>query len=74
MNAFRNICSVKPLLDLVPDWQDFLREGIEEKENQRIRSHERTGRPLGDKSFIDKIENAAARVLRKQKPGPRKDK
>lgn len=31
----------------------FLQEGIEEKENQRIRGHERTGQPLGDEDFIN---------------------
>ncbi len=65
---------VKPLLDLVPDWQRFLQEGIEEKESQLIRRHEKTGRPLGNESFINKIENAADRVLRKKKPGPKKEK
>lgn len=43
---------------LVPDWRAFLQGGIEEKENQRIRKHERTGRPLGDEGFINNIENA----------------
>ena len=66
------LVKVKPLLDLIPDWQAFLMEGIEEQESQRIRKHERTGRPLGDESFINRIENAANRVLRKQKPGPKK--
>ena len=55
-------------MDLVPDWQAFLLEGIEEKDNQRMRRHERTGRPLGDESFMNRIENAANRVLRKKKP------
>jgi putative transposase len=66
------LVKVKPLLDLIPDWEAFLKEGIEEKESQRIRRHERTGRPLGDESFINRIENAANRILRKQKPGPKK--
>ena len=65
---------VKPLLDLVPDWKAFLLEGIEEKDYQQMRRHERTGRPLGDESFINRIENAANRVLRKKKPGPKQEK
>jgi putative transposase len=68
------LARVKPLLNLVPDWQRFLQEGIEEKESQLIRRHEKTGRPLGNESFINKIENAADRVLRKKKPGPKKEK
>ena len=69
-----DLVRVKPLLELVPDWQAFLRKGIEEKENQRLRIHERTGRPLGDEGFIKKIENVANRVFHKQKPGPKKEK
>lgn len=65
---------VKPLLELVPDWQTFLREGVEEQENQRLRIHERTGRPLGDEGFIKRVEHMANRVLHKRKPGPKKEK
>jgi len=65
------LVKVNPLLALVPDWQAFLRRGLEEKENQRLRIHERTGRPLGDESFIKKVEYMADRVFHKQKPGPK---
>ena len=68
------LVKVKPLLDLVPDWRNFLKEGIEEEEIVRIRQHERTGRPLGDEKFIRKIEKAVDRVLRKKKPGPKQEK
>jgi len=54
------------------DWQALLQEGIEEKENQRIRRHEWTGWPLGDEDFINKIENSDNRILHKQKPGLKK--
>ncbi|MGB5216731.1 MAG: transposase [Smithella sp.] len=63
---------VKPLLDLVPDWTNFLYEGIDEKDMNRIRQHERTGRPLGDDQFIKKMEGVVNRVLMKRKPGPKK--
>ena len=63
---------VKPLLDLVPDWKNFLHEGINEKDMKRIRQHERTGRPLGDDQFIKKMEGVVNRVLMKKKPGPKK--
>jgi len=65
---------VKPLLDLVPDWKNFLNEGIAENDIKCIRQHERTGRPLGDDRFITKIERAVDRVLSKKKPGPKKEK
>lgn len=38
----------------------------------RFHQHERTGRPLGDGDFIGRIEEAICKVLRRQKPGPRK--
>lgn len=63
---------VKPLLDLVPNWQAFLLEGLEEKEYPKIRQHGRTGRPLGDENFIKKVENVCNRALCKMKPGPKK--
>ena len=50
------LVKVKPLLDLVPDWRNFLKEGIEEEEIIRIRQHERTGRLLGDEKFIRKMK------------------
>jgi putative transposase len=67
-----SLVQVKPLLDLVPAWQVFLQEGIGEEEYHQLKRHERTGRPLGDEHFINKIENAANRFIRKKKPGPKK--
>jgi putative transposase len=36
-----------------------------------IEKHSRTGRPLGDEAFIDKLEAVTGRALHKQKPGPK---
>ncbi|MFZ3114420.1 MAG: hypothetical protein WA121_02310, partial [Syntrophales bacterium] len=36
-----------------------------------FRSHERTGRPLGDAGFLKRIEESVCRVLQRQKPGPK---
>jgi putative transposase len=64
---------VSPLLGIVGDWDGFLSpaEGEEGEEGEEIRRHERTGRPLGNEDFIIGIENLLARILRKQKPGPK---
>lgn len=67
------LVKVKPLLELVPDWKNFLYEGIKEDEIKQIRQHERTGRPLGDDKFIRKTERAVDRVLGRKKPGPKKE-
>jgi putative transposase len=37
-----------------------------------INRHERTGRPLGEEGFIEKLEIELDRVLRPQRPGPKK--
>ncbi|MCF6238160.1 MAG: transposase [Candidatus Marinimicrobia bacterium] len=67
------LVSVAPLLELIPDWEDFLRLSTEEELNV-LQLHERTGRPLGSAGFIEKMEQSLGRVLHPQKPGPKKKK
>jgi putative transposase len=42
-----------------------------EVEAESIRMHERTGRPLGNDLFIDRLELEIGKSLRKKKPGPK---
>lgn len=65
------LVSVQPLLDLVPDWAAFLRQGLEDDALEAIRKHERTGRPLGSDKFTKKLERRLKRPLVKRKPGPK---
>ena len=37
-----------------------------------FRKHERTGRPLGNEFFVDKLEVTLGRRLKLRKPGPKK--
>ncbi len=37
-----------------------------------IRKHERTDRPLGKDNFLSLVEEKIGRILKKQKPGPKK--
>jgi putative transposase len=60
---------VKALLEMVGDWQDFLLGGVAEQELERIRRHEKTGRPLGNDGFVANVQEALARILQRQKPG-----
>jgi len=62
---------VAPLLELIDDWGEFVGRQIPERDVSLLRRHERTGRPLGGKSFIDRLERELSRRLRKQKPGPK---
>jgi len=58
---------------LIPDWNEFLKDEVQEKEYQELRQHERTGRPLGSCSdlLIDKFEALLGKQLRKKKTGPK---
>ncbi len=61
-----------PLLEIGGDWQTFLSGGISENKAEKLRTHERTGRPLGDDSFVLSLEALLGRTLRRKKPGPKK--
>ena len=64
------IIEVEPLLQLVGDWKAFLKRMIDQPVDE-IEKHERTGRPLGKESFIDKISKIIGRDLKPKKPGPK---
>lgn len=67
------LVKAKPLLKLVnKDWKRFLAVDVLEPEMEIFRKHERTGRPLGADSFIEKMELFLNRNLKPQKPGPKK--
>ncbi len=66
------LVKVEPLLSIIPDWREMLASDLSEEEYDTLRLHERTGRPLGSDDFVEEVEKRTARVLRKQKPGPKK--
>jgi putative transposase len=57
------------LLAMIGDWSAFLRSAMPEDELETLRRHGRTGRPLGDEAFLDRLEAVAGRVLKPQKAG-----
>ena len=65
------LVKVGPLLDLVQDWRTFLMLTPED-ELETLHRHERTGRPLGQDGFTEKLETLLGRTLQPQKPGPKK--
>jgi putative transposase len=67
------LASPSPLQTMISDWEDFLRLSSY-VELQILKRYEKTGRPLGSKSFVDKIEQALGRILTPQRPGPKKKK
>jgi len=67
------LVQTKPLLDIVTKtWKKFLAFDLQDFEMEMFRKHERTGRPLGEDSFIEKMEVLLDRQLTPQKPGPKK--
>jgi putative transposase len=57
----------------IDDWSAWLREGVSQEVMQRLRSCTRRGRPLGNDSFIARLELVCNRILRPRKSGrPRK--
>ena len=66
------LVKTKPLLDIVKKpWEQFLSTDAQDLEIEMFRKHERTGRPVGDDSFIEKMEMLLDRNLKPQKPGPK---
>lgn len=53
----------------VEDWGRFLGEGLDEATLEAIRRGERTGRPLGSREFIERLEGSTGRALAPRKPG-----
>ncbi len=64
-------CLVKvgPLLAMVGDWKGLLDSALREEELEELRGHGRTGRPLGDAAFLERLEGIVGRVLKPQKAG-----
>jgi putative transposase len=65
------LVTVRPLLELAPDWPAFLAEGLNAPEHAAIQSSERTGRPLGAPRFIARLEKRLGRTLARGKRGPK---
>lgn len=62
---------VAPLLEMVGDWDAFLKEGLGNDEAEALRRHERTGWPLGEEAFVESLETRLGRALHPAKPGPK---
>ncbi len=64
------LVKVTPLLGMAGEWKLFLSAATDE-EMDKIRRHERSGRPLGSESFVERLESALDRLLKPGKPGPK---
>ncbi len=65
------VVKVKPLLNLVDDWKEFIADHGAYDDDLFLR-HERTGRPLGDEGFVQRVSQLVGRDLMLKKPGRKK--
>ena len=65
------VVRVAPLLERVKDWREYLLAPLEAAEEELWRRHERTGRPLGEPAFLDRVERLLGRLVRPAKRGPK---
>jgi putative transposase len=65
------LVKVAPLLAMIADWRALLESALPEEELRDLRAHSLTGRPLGDETFVNRLERAVGRALKPQKRGPK---
>ena len=53
----------------ITDWRSYLEEEDKEEDIIKFRKHEKSGRPLGDKEFITKLEQLTGKTLRIKRIG-----
>ena len=60
---------------MIPDWQGYLAETLEDSTLETLRAHVRSSRPLGGESFVARLEVLTGQNLRAprrgRKPGGR---
>ena len=60
--------------DRVPDFAELLVAAEDEEATRRLRRAETVGRPIGSDAFLETLERATERSLRRRAPGPAKGK
>ncbi len=63
------LVKVAPLRAMIADWEEFLNSAMPEEKLRVLREHGRTGRPLGDETFLDRLETLVGRPLKPKPPG-----
>jgi len=66
-----DIIQPEKLIELAGDWKSYLTEAQADHTGD-FDKHQRTGRPLGNESFIEKAEQLLLRDLKKKKTGPKR--
>ncbi len=66
------LLSENPFVSGIGDWTSYLEMETDDLSKKLLRTHTKTGRPLGDEKFIDEIEKLTGRNLKRKKTGPKK--
>ncbi len=70
-----DLVNVEPLLRILgTPWEKVLGQGMDDEDVERLRRHERTGRPLGEPAFVEMLEAKTQLRLKPKRPGPKKRK
>ena len=64
------LVTVRPMLERVSDWSDYIHGEEETDAVENILANEKCGRPVGNAAFIDELESLTGRRIRKKRPGP----
>ncbi|MBS3810061.1 MAG: transposase [Desulfobacterales bacterium] len=73
-NQDDELVKAAPLLNIIQNWERFLASGMPAEDEDGIKRHSKTGRPLGDDLFLETIEKLSGREVRPRKPGPKPKK
>ncbi|HDZ77476.1 MAG TPA: transposase [Candidatus Omnitrophica bacterium] len=60
------------LIEEISNWRNYLADDSDDKKCNMFIGHVDTGRPLGDKEFIEELEGVIGKSLKRKKPGPKK--
>ena len=63
------LVAVAPMLSQIDNWSAYLSQHSSTEEQETLRRHIRTGRPLGSIEFIERLEKLTGRRLRVAQPG-----
>ena len=66
------LVKAQPMLSMVGDWKAYLAEPEHEGEYEDFKATEKSGRPLGAESFVEKLEVLLGRSLKPKKRGPKR--
>jgi REP-associated tyrosine transposase len=64
-----SLVTVAPMLERIRDYGEYIRRPLSDKSSSELELHLRTGRPLGNSAFVDKIEALLKRSVRPKAAG-----